>query len=168
MANELGPRLTDEAELLLRHATDPGWIVDGRPTSQLFELRPIDKGLLSVERLTKHASAATALAHFNDAFAPRQSVSVWGVSVGEVNALGIAAYESPSKKLPAHASIDLRSLNTEVQQVAAVRLTEASIRRGQQAPQIATIPTAQSAPLPVAKGALPRKAHAERRARSRR
>ena len=128
MQAKLGPRLRNDSEMLLRHATSPGWVVDGRPTSQLFALRPIDGGYLSVERSELAGGAAGALAHFNQVV--RNSVSVWGVAVGEVHQEGLEAYEKPTRKLPAHALIDLSARSSDQQEISAVMLTRRAAERG--------------------------------------
>jgi hypothetical protein len=118
----IGPehRLTEPAEFLFRQVTKPGWIQDGRPTSQLFEPRPIDKGCVSVDRESIIGSAEKSLENFiKNGFS---AVSTWGVTVRQVNALQLEAYADPTKKNQAHALIDMSALSSEEQVEAATAL----------------------------------------------
>lgn len=120
--------LDAERELLFRQATTPGWIRDGRPTSQLFEPRPIDRGCVSVDRESLIKTAQASL----NAFLARglKSASTWGVTVGEVKEQGLEAFGSPSTKNAAHAHIDMGGLQGPEQRVVAAQLAVQATRRG--------------------------------------
>jgi hypothetical protein len=74
--------------------------------------------------------AVAAAKHFNTLFASTKSVSVWAVSVGEVNEEDLQTYEQPSKKLPAHAVIDLAAKSEDEAAIVAVALTARASKRG--------------------------------------
>jgi len=123
--------LRETAELLFRQAS-PGWIRDGRPTSQLFRPTAKDHGLLSVDRESVVGSAVAS----RERFLARgfQSHSTWGVTVGEVNAIPLEAYSDPTRLNDAHALLDMSHLSEREQRSVGERLRNAAEQRGQLAP----------------------------------
>jgi hypothetical protein len=134
-------RLREATELLFRQAS-PGWIRDGRPTSQLFRPTPKDHGLLSVDRESVVGSAAVS----RERFLARgfQSHSTWGVSVGEVNSESLEAYADPTRHNDAHALIDMSHLDERKQRSVGERLRDAAERHGQFAPSVPVAHTTHS------------------------
>jgi hypothetical protein len=144
-------RLTKPAELLFRQATQPGWVQDGRPTSQLFEPRPVDKGRVSVDREFVIGNAEKSLEQFRaNGFS---SMSTWAVSVGEVNTQQLEAYAAPTKKNKAHALIDMSLLSPEDQLVIATVLAALARKRGVLAPRVSSAAAELTAAAPILDGA---------------
>lgn len=98
--------LVDLVELLHRQV-HPSFIRDGRPTSAAFRPTPKDGGELSVSR---GSILSPQEAHQAYVASGPASAGVWSVSVGEVEAAGLHAYEDKLPDAPAHAVIDFKPL----------------------------------------------------------
>jgi len=119
VCEKTGPRLTDEAELLLRHV-NPGWLVDdGQPSSQAFyPFGKKDEGCMSVDQHTKTTPEAAHQLFTSPCPSGfgLESDGVWGLTVGEVHAVGLPAWASPLEATAdtpsnaAHALIDFGDL----------------------------------------------------------
>ena len=110
--------LTEERELLYRQI-HPGFIHDGRVSSQAFSPTPKDENQLSVDR----SSLTTARESF-EFFISRegcQSAGVYGVTVGECRNCDLSVRADPLEPSPssagnaAHALIDFSALPSNSQ-----------------------------------------------------
>lgn len=140
MANA-SPRqaLTDSTELLLRRV-HPTQVKDGRPSKTTFVPRPSDQGMLSVDR----ASVSTASQCY-DAYVASKGFQtgtggIWGVTVGECNAVPLTCFADPLGDQDAngpnlaHALIDMSRLSAQEVSDAATKLYIAAKARGRLAP----------------------------------
>jgi hypothetical protein len=124
--------LTDSGEVMLRQI-HPNLYLDGKIASTAFMPTADDKGELSVDR----SSLTTPVASFNLYLANgRQSVAVYGVSIGQFDAQGIPCHSDPlpeTDKLeanPAHAYADFKGIETpKKQKQAAQRLRDLAVER---------------------------------------
>jgi hypothetical protein len=120
-----GTLLTDGGEVLLRQI-HPNLYLDGKIASTAFMPTADDKGEFSVDR----SSLTTPVASFDLYVANgRESVAVYGVSVGQFEAQGIPCHSDPLpetdnlKANPAHAYADFKGIETlKKQKQAAQRL----------------------------------------------
>lgn len=125
--------LTDGREILLRQI-HPNLFLDGKIASTAFMPTADDKGELSVDR----SSLTTPVASFNLYVANgRQSVAVYGVSVGQFEAQGIPCHSDPLpetdklKANPAHAYADFKGIETpKKQKQASQRLRDRAVGGG--------------------------------------
>jgi len=107
----LGPLLTDPEESLLRQV-HPGWMQEGRPTSQAFRPTPKDEDLLSVSQgsLTTAANSYELYTRVRGL----QSRGVWRITVGHCSDSRLSVYSDPLTDPvpdPAHAVVDFRGLS---------------------------------------------------------
>jgi hypothetical protein len=124
--------LTDGGEVLLRQI-HPNLYLDGKIASTAFMPTADDKGELSVDR----SSLTTPVASFDLYVANgRESVAVYGVSVGQFEAQGIPCHSDPLpetdklKANPAHAYADFKGIETpKKQRQAAQRLRDRAVER---------------------------------------
>ena len=123
----VGPefRLSNDEEILFRQV-HVAWIHRGRPSSQMFSPTGKDAGLLSVDRESIAGSAALSLARYQNA--GLSSAGAWGVTVAEVEAEGLHAYEDPLPGNDAHAVIDFGPLAPSQRKGAAARLSVSTAR----------------------------------------
>ncbi|MBI4863223.1 MAG: hypothetical protein HY815_23590 [Candidatus Riflebacteria bacterium] len=106
--HRLGPLLSDPRELLWRQV-HPGFIHDGRVSSQAFTPTPKDEGLLSVARESL-TTAKDAFRHHVETLG-FASAGVMAVSVGECLDASLNSYDQPLPHNPAHAIVDFRALS---------------------------------------------------------
>lgn len=121
-------RLTDAGELLHRQV-NPGFVQDGRITSQVFKLNSQDEGKLSVSRgsmVTAEVACARYRARGN------KSGGVVSVAVGECNGLDLDAYEDALPDDDAHALVDLTQQSRSEGEKRAKKLTAIARARGWQ------------------------------------
>jgi hypothetical protein len=100
--------LTDNDEILFRQVP-PSWLDMGEPTSQAFFPTKKEAGQLSVARGSK-TTFEDAYLHHTKVLGLR-SAGTWGVTVGDVGAVSLRAYDQPRDNSPAHAYVDFRSLS---------------------------------------------------------
>lgn len=124
--------ISDNSALLYRQA-HPNFILEGRPSSQMFEVRKSDNGNLSVANgaLT---TAKKAFEHYTQ-IKKLKSAGSWAVLVSECVSNSLKAFESPTDADPAHAHVDLSQLGgTAAAKRMAKILTNLAIERGKQYP----------------------------------
>jgi hypothetical protein len=136
-----GIEITTAEELLLRQVSPGVLDEDGEPSSSAFAPRPVDRGLLSVDR----NSLTTAAAAYILFTTPRilgfgaQSAGVWALSVCEVNGLQgapLRAIEDPlvatptAPADPAHALVDFTPYKPTQQKKIGQRLKILALARG--------------------------------------
>jgi len=139
--NEPGnPKLIDDDEMLYRQV-HPGFVRDGRPSSQAFRPTPKDDKKLSVSRSTlTTAEGAYTLFTGSRGLA---SAGTWGVTVGECNAQGLPALSDPLNAPPepvadpAHAVVDFSSISKNQAEARGARLARTASDRGRLHPPIA-------------------------------
>jgi hypothetical protein len=124
--------LLDEDELLdgdevLFRQVHPKFIVEGRPTRQIFTPMRKDAGLLSVDRSSKCSAAQSCAAHIDQGF---QTSGALGVTVTEVASASLRAFddEMPPAK-PAHAIVDMSLLSRRETETAAAVLRDHALTR---------------------------------------
>lgn len=125
--------LTDGGEVLLRQI-HPNLYLDGKIASTAFMPTANDKGELSVDC----SSLTTPVASFDLYVANgRESVAVYGVSVGQFEAQGIPCHSDPLpetdklKANPAHAYANFKGIEVpKKQKQAAQRLRDWAVERG--------------------------------------
>jgi hypothetical protein len=129
----MGDKLTDKGEVLYRQI-HPSFIDDGVPSKQPFMPTPKDAGKLSVDR-AELTSAKESYALYTGS--GRQSVAVYGVSVGEFEEETIACFADPLSEAEdqpenkAHAVADYSPHSSNQQKLKATRLKQKAITRGQ-------------------------------------
>ena len=140
MCDKKGPRLTEKDELLFRQV-HPSWFDAGQPSSIAFRPSTTDP-CPSVDRQAK-TNAATAFVLFTtpkpNGFSGT-SDGVWAVSVEEVDAAGVSAWEDPvraTQQTPpndAHAAIHFDGLGSKREAKAARALKVWANKRGRRHP----------------------------------
>jgi hypothetical protein len=116
MPNEL-KTLSDD-ELLFRQV-NPGWVRDGRVSSQAFRPTPKDAGLLSVDRASLATAESSFLLFTESLRLP--SAGTWAVTVHECSAQGLPVIEDPltcppeAAANPAHAVISYKGVSSNSQ-----------------------------------------------------
>lgn len=99
--------ITVQAELLHRNA-HPGFVDNGRPSSQVFCLHANDAGQLSAQQNSK-ATAEVAYARY--IARGLESCGVWSVTVMECQSINLSSYDDPIEADDSHALIDLTAFN---------------------------------------------------------
>ncbi len=128
--NGVGGLVADPGEILHRQV-HPTFVHGGRVTSQAWMPTPKDDGLLSVSRSSVRSAIDSFHHHTRVLGLP--SCGVWGVSVAECGALGLAAAADPLTKPVAdhaHAVVDFRNVNEHQRKVKAKQLAVAARERG--------------------------------------
>ncbi len=128
----MSDQLADDAEILFRQV-HPSFIQGDEPSSQPFLPTPKDDNKLSLDR----ASLTTALeAHALFTSNGRQSVAVYGLSVGEFGAERLPCFSDPLKATvedpanPAHAYAEYSMHGIAQQKNKAKRLKQKALARG--------------------------------------
>ena len=116
----------DNETLLLRQI-NPGFIVDGRVTSQAFRPTPKDQAMLSVYD-NDMIEPADAWIHFTVQFGC-YSEGVLGISVTECNDLNLTARSDP-EPFPEHAVIDFTGLSNNQCESKSKKLKIKALARG--------------------------------------
>lgn len=130
--------LTHGEEMLFRQI-HPSLLVDGEPASNRFVPSEDDKGRLSLDR-SSLTSAAESHALYTSS--GRQSAAVFGLLVGEFNAVPIPCLSDPTEEEPphpanpAHALADYTGLDPKSLKNIAKRLKRLAIQHGQLHPPL--------------------------------
>ena len=128
-----GLALSNDDELLYRQV-HPGFVRDGRVTSQAFRPTPKDDGQLSVA-LGSLTNAAQAYVHHVIALGLK-SAGTFAVSVGECRAEELLAYPQPLTAPPepvadpAHGFLDFRHFSKAKAEAIGARLARRAVERG--------------------------------------
>jgi hypothetical protein len=123
----------------------PGFVRDGRPSSQAFRPTPKDDSRLSVAR----ASRTTAKAAFELYTAARglASAGTWGVTVAECRAQALVVRPDPLTAPPepvpdpAHAIVDFGGVSKSQQEAKGARLARCAVARGRLHPPVELAPS---------------------------
>lgn len=118
--------LHDDDEVLLRQVL-PEWIQEGRPSSAAFSPNSGDSGSLSVDRNSIMEPKLAFEAYLGRGL---RSGGVWGVSVGECKAEGLACYADQMDDNPAHALVHFGEATKSAQRRTGARLRERAHVRG--------------------------------------
>jgi hypothetical protein len=116
MADE--PKTLRDDELLFRQV-NPGWVRDGRVSSQAFRPTRKDAGLLSVDRASL-ANAESSFRLFTEGLR-RPSAGTWAVTVQECDEQSLPVIEDPLTSPPevvanpAHAVISYKDVSSNQQ-----------------------------------------------------
>lgn len=119
----------DDADELLHRQVNPGFVQDGRVSSQAFKPNSQDNGELSVSRgsmITANSAWVRFRARGN------KSCGVVSVTLGECHELELQAYEDTLDDDDAHALIDLTALSKSQAEKKAAKLTAYARARGWQ------------------------------------
>lgn len=121
------PRITNLHEVLLRQVHPSQLLDDGRPDSSAFSAKPSHNYLLSTRR-----EAVTAERAFREWCETNESVGTYGVSVGEAESQGLAAFDDSEEagQPLGHASIDFRGRSNGQVKQAGRKLRDAAAARG--------------------------------------
>jgi len=132
-------RIVDGNEILFRQI-HPTLYLDGTISSSAFRPTPADKGQLSVDRSSLTTSAASFDLYVGNG---RESVAVYGVSVGQYGAEGVLCHPDPLpatdklKANPAHAYADFNGIvSPKDQRRRAQRLRDRALERGRLHPPV--------------------------------
>lgn len=132
-------RIEDNNEILFRQI-HPTLYQDGVIASTAFRPTPTDKGQLSVDRSSLTTSAASFDLYVSNG---RESVAVYGVSVGQYGAEGVFCHPDPLpatdklKANPAHAYADFSGIvSLKDQRRKAQRLRDRALERGRLHPPV--------------------------------
>jgi hypothetical protein len=112
------PKTLSDDELLFRQV-NPGWVRDGRVTSQAFRPTPKDAGLLSVDRASLTTPESSFRLFTEGLRLP--SAGTWAVTVHECSAQSLPVVEdsltSPPEPVanPAHAVISYKGVASNSQ-----------------------------------------------------
>lgn len=115
-------------ETILLRQVHPNFVPNGELSSQAFFPFPKDDGKLSVydgDQINPGESHRHYLSVMQ-----KESVGVWGVSVGEAATEGLPSQNSPLPNSPAHAHIDFEARDEKLCRKLAKRLKAAALVRG--------------------------------------
>ena len=131
--------LTDDEELLFRQV-HPGFVRDGRPSSQAFRPMPKDEGKLSVARGAVTTAAAAYELHTRER--GHGSAGTWAITVGECRGQALAVVAdplvSPPETIadPAHALVDFTPHSKNQAEAKGARLARRAVERGRLHPPV--------------------------------
>lgn len=131
--------LVDPTELLFRRV-HPSQIKNGRPSKTTFLPRPVDEGLVSVDRSTVFNAQESYAAYAAAKLFRDSEGGIWGVTIGECRAHSVSCLGDPLSAgeyggpNPAHSLIDMHKLSEEATHTVAAELFAAAKTRGKLAP----------------------------------
>jgi hypothetical protein len=118
--------ITNPDECLHRNA-HPDFIQDGRISTQVFNLKTDDEGLLSLQQ---NAKAAPEIAYQRYTTRGFQSGGIWSITIAECELLTLQTYDDPIDGDDSHALTDLTAYSRSQARKLTDKLTVKARERG--------------------------------------